>query len=485
MLILLLLLLPLAGAILTVLLGSKSASLSRNIALGTSLVSLVIWVLAFNSFTSGDVAALSFHKTWIASYNLNFSLVLDGFGLVLVGLTSVLIPLIILSTAKLSYSKPNVFYALILATAFALVGVFTAKDIFLFYFFFEVALVPVYFLALGWGGASAPKITFKMFVYTIFGSLFMLVAFVFLYSKGQTADMDSLLNTVGVLPTRTQNILFWAFMLAFAIKMPLFPFHTWQPDAYTESPTPATMLLSGLLSKMGVFGLIRIVLPFAPASLSGYANIVIAFAVIGLIYGSIIAIKQDNIKRLVAYSSFAHMGLMAAGVMSGTLEGLQGAVYQMLAHGINAVGLFFIIKIIFERTGSRSLSSLGGMTQSAPALSIYFMIILLGSVALPLTNGFVGEFLLLKGVFDQHSLLGILAGLTIILGAAYMLRLFQKTMFGPVTEKTTAIADVSGTESIVLFVISALVILMGVFPNVLLKITEPSASALINYLAEF
>lgn len=485
MLILLLLLLPLAGAILTFLMGSKSASLSRNIALGTSLVSFVIWLVAFNAFRAGDTAALSFHQSWIASYNLHFSFVVDGFALVLVGLVSVLIPLIILSTAKLTYDKANVFYALILSTAFALVGVFTAKDIFLFYFFFEVALVPVYFLALGWGGASAPKITFKMFVYTIFGSLFMLVAFVYLYSKGQTADMDALLNTVGVLPARSQNILFWAFMLAFAIKMPLFPFHTWQPDAYTESPTPATMLLSGLLSKMGVFGLIRIALPFAPASIAGYANVVIFFAVVGLIYGSIIAIKQDNIKRLVAYSSFAHMGLMAAGVMSGTLEGLQGAIYQMLAHGINAVGLFFIIKIIFERTGSRSLSSLGGMTQSAPALSIYFMIILLGSVALPLTNGFVGEFLLLKGVFDQNSLLGILAGLTIILGAAYMLRLFQKTMFGPTTENTVAIADVSGTESIVLFVISALVIVMGVFPNVLLKITEPSASALINYLAEF
>jgi NADH-quinone oxidoreductase subunit M len=436
---------------------------------------------AYAAFVAGETE-LALTKDWLPDLNIQLSFRLDGFALVLLLLTAVLTSLIILSTYKLRYENVHTLYALILLTQWSLIGVFAAADVFLFYFFFEVALVPVYFLALWWGGESASKVTFKMFVYTIFGSLFMLVALLYLYMKGQTADMQLLTATAQLMPLDVQRALFWAFFLAFAIKMPVFPFHSWQPDVYSESPTPATMLLSGLLSKMGVFGLLRIAQPLAPAGAHEYAFIASILAVAGLLYGSFIAIKQDSLKRLIAYSSFAHMGLMAAGVLSGTFEGIQGAVYQMLAHGVNAVGLFYVAKLIYERTGSRNLSALGGISQSARNLSVAFMIILLGSVALPLTNGFVGEFLMLKGVFDFNTTLGVLAGLSIIFGAVYMLRLFQKTMFGPVSERTEKLTDLEGTEKLTLYVLAGLVLFMGVFPNYLLSISEPAVKQLLELI---
>ncbi len=482
MFLLLLLLIPLVGALLSFVIGRNEAS-AKSVAIASSLLSLGVFIYAAAQFTAGSTEIFSFAKPWIASAGLNFKFSADGISVLLLALTSVLVPLIVLSAADKGREKSNVFYALVLFTQFTLVGVFTAGDLFLFYFFFEAALVPVYFLIINWGGENAPKSAFKMFIYTIFGSLLMLAAMVFLYTKGQTADLEALKSTAALMPAKVQMLLFGAFIIAFAIKMPLFPFHTWQPNAYTDSPATATMLLSGLLSKMGVFGLIRIALPMAPLAANEYAMIVTLLAIVGLIYGSVIAIKQDDIKRLIAYSSFAHMGLMAAGVLSGSVEGIQGAVFQMLAHGVNAVGLFYVAKIIFERTGTRSLSQLGGISQQAPVLSVLFMIILLGSVALPLTNGFVGEFLMLKAVFEFDKLIGVIAGLSIILGAVYMLRLFQKTMFGEVKDSQLIIADVTGLERLVLVIISGIVLIMGVFPNVILKVSEPAAVTLLDYLS--
>ncbi len=481
MLALTLILLPLIGSILLLLLKGSNANTSKNVAIVLSLATFAIAIYAFCTFNSEMPIEAKY--TWMKDLNINFHLGLDGISLLMVALTAFLVPLIILSTYKLSYKNHATFYALILLAETALMGVFMAKDIFLFYFFFEAALIPVYFLAAIWGGKDAPRITFKMFIYTIFGSLFMLVAIVYLYMNGGTANIEQLSVTAKLISPTNQNLLFWAFFIAFAIKMPVLPFHSWQPDTYSESPTPATMLLSGLLSKMGVYGLIRIMLPLSPVGVANWGLFGMVLAIIGLIYGSVIAIQQNNIKRLIAYSSFAHMGLMAAGVLSGTLSGIQGALLQMVAHGINAVGLFFIVKIIYDRTGTRELSALGGITQKTPALSIYFMIIMLGSVALPLTNGFVGEFLLLKSVYDKNVWLGAIAGLTIILGAVYMLRLMQRSMFGESNKVTAKFKDVSGTEVAVLLPIAIMVILMGVFPNIFLKITEPAVNSILQMIS--
>ena len=479
MLLLSLLLIPLLGALSLMTFGQQ---LAKKVALAFSGLNLLLYIYVLSVFQEEVTSSLTFNGTWLPDFSLSLRFSLDAFSLLLVGLTSLLVPLIVLSTFKIDHEKPQLFYSLILLTEVALIGVFLAQDIFLFYFFFEAALIPVYFLSIKWGGPNVSKAAFKMFVYTVFGSLFMLVGLVYLYTKAQTGDMKAIADSIEFLPASAQYLLFGGFVLAFAIKMPLFPFHTWQAEAYSESPTAATMLLGGLLSKMGVYGLIRIVLPFSPLGFKEYGVFVLGMGVFGLIYGSIVAVKQNNIKRLLAYSSFAHMGLMAAGVLSGTLEGMQGAMFQMIAHGINTVGLFFIAKIIFERTGVRSLDSLGGLSQDAPRLSIYFMIILLGSLALPLTNGFVGEFLLLKGVFDSHMLLGIMAGLSIVLGAVYMLRLFQKSMFGEKKDSSISIKDVTGSEAIVLLVISVLVLFMGVFPNFILKVSEPASLELLDYL---
>ncbi len=481
MLALILVLLPLVGSVLLLLLKGNTNT-SKNVAIGTSLATFAIAIYAFTSFNAQ--APVEIKYSWMKDLNINFHLSLDGISLLMVTLTAFLVPLILLSTYKHSYKNHATFYALILLAETALMGVFMARDIFLFYFFYEAALIPVYFMAAIWGGKDAPRITFKMFVYTIFGSLFMLVAVLYLYTNGGTADIQQLSITAKLLSPNAQNLLFWAFFIAFAIKMPVLPFHTWQPDTYSESPTPATMLLSGLLSKMGVYGLIRIMLPLAPVGVANWGLFGMILSVIGLIYGSIIAIQQNNIKRLIAYSSFAHMGLMAAGVMTGTLGGIQGALLQMMAHGINAVGLFFIVKIIYDRTQTRDLSALGGITQKTPALSIYFMIIMLGSVALPLTNGFVGEFLLLKSVYDTNVWLGAIAGLTIILGAVYMLRLMQRSMFGESNATTAKFKDVSGSEIAVLLPIAVMVLMMGIFPNIFLKITEPAVNSILQMIAK-
>jgi NADH-quinone oxidoreductase subunit M len=365
----------------------------------------------------------------------------------------------------------------------ALIGVFTATDAFLFYFFFEAALIPVYFLAALWGGENRIKVTLKFFIYTIFGSLFMLVALVYLYLQTpgtHTSEITAFYNLQ--LDATSQAWVFWALFIAFAIKMPVFPFHTWQPDTYTEAPTPATMLLAGIMLKMGVYGLIRLLLPIVPQALVEWGGVAIVLSVIGIVYGSIIAIKQRDMKRLIAYSSFAHVGLMAAGVFSTTLNGLQGALIQMLAHGINVVGMFFIVDIIFSRTKTRFLDHLGGITQSTPHLTVYFMILLLGSVALPLTNAFVGEFLLLAGVFEYNGWLGAVAGLTIILGAVYMLRMFQKSMFGNRAEGAAPFADLTLSERAVLLPLVIMVFWIGLYPSTFLDLTEPTVSQLLRFI---
>jgi len=484
MLTLALILFPILAALLVLSVRSEQ---TKMLALAGGLIELGLAAYAFLNFVPNTEVQFGFDYPWFGSAGIRFSGGIDGVSLLLVALTGLLTPLIILSAFGRGYERPNAFYALILFMQAALMGVFTARDGFLFYLFFEAALIPIYFLAAGWGGENRIAITFKFFVYTIFGSLFMLVALVYLYfqtgTTGSGVHSAAITDLYGLtLSPQAQGWIFWAFFIAFAIKMPVFPFHTWQPDTYTESPTPATMLLAGIMLKMGVYGVIRLLLPIVPAGVDAWGSVAIVLSVIGIVYGSIIAIRQRDIKRLIAYSSFAHAGLMAAGVFSQTANGLQGALVQMLAHGINVVGMFFVADIIISRTNTRIIDRMGGITQHTPKLTVYFMILLLGSVALPLTNGFVGEFLLLSGVFQYNYILGGVAGLTIILGAVYMLRLFQKTMFGKKTELTEAFTDVTTSEGWVLLPLCVLVLVLGFIPNAVLKLTEPAVANLLQII---
>ncbi|MFN4146319.1 MAG: NuoM family protein [Runella sp.] len=482
MLTLSLILIPLVVGILLLVVKNNNA---KQIALAGALVELALAGVVHSQFRPVATPQFAFSYPWISSAGISFSGAIDGISLLLVLLTAFLTPLIILSTFRQPYKNASVFYALILLMQSALMGVFTATDAFLFYVFFEAALIPVYFLAAVWGGEHRIKVTFKFFVYTIFGSLFMLVALVYLYyqttsTNGHTSDIAAFYKLA--LDAQKQGWIFGAFFIAFAIKMPIFPFHTWQPDTYTESPTPATMLLAGIMLKMGIYGLIRFILPIVPLGLEKWGDVALVLSIIGIVYGSVIAIQQRDMKRLIAYSSLAHVGLMAAGVFSQTLSGVQGALIQMLAHGINVVGLFFIVEIIFSRTKTRNIEQLGGITQRTPQLTVYFMILMLGSVALPLTNGFVGEFLLLKGVYEFNFWLGLVAGTTIILGAVYMLRLFQKSMFGQKNNFTEHFADLSFSERAVLLPLAFMVFWIGLFPNSFLKLTEPAVSNLLQMI---
>jgi NADH-quinone oxidoreductase subunit M len=478
MLTLVLILLPLIAGVLTLLSGEK---LSRTVALAGAAATLGVAVYTWLQFDPEGGSQFGFKYAWLLSGSVSFAAGLDGISLVLVLLTTFLSPLIVLSAFRHEYKNAAAFFSLILFMESALIGVFTATDAFLFYLFFEAALIPVYFLAAVWGDENRLKVTFKFFIYTIFGSLFMLVALVYLYYQTPGVHTSEIAAFYKLqLTPAAQGFVFWAFFIAFAIKMPLFPFHTWQPDTYTESPTPATMLLSGIMLKMGVYGLIRLLLPIVPSGLEDWGIMAMVLSVIGIIYGSVIAIQQSDMKRLIAYSSFAHVGLMAAGVFSTSMNGLQGALIQMLAHGINVMGLFFIIDIIYSRTKTRHLEQLGGISQVSPHLAVYFMILLLGSVALPLTNGFVGEFLLLSSVFEYQGWLGAVAGLTIILGSVYMLRLFQKSMFGPKSKFAEGFQDLTASERAVLLPLVVMVFWIGIYPNTFLKITEPAVSQLLQ-----
>ena len=478
MLTLLLILFPALLALAVLITKNNNA---KQLALGAALLELGLAVFVFTQFQPNAAQQFTFSYHWIASANIQFAGGIDGISLLLVMLTAFLTPLIVLSTFRQPYKNASTFYALILFMQSALMGVFTATDAFLFYLFFEAALIPVYFLAAVWGGENRIRVTFKFFVYTIFGSLFMLVALVYLYFQTPGTHSSAIVDFYKIgLDAQKQGWIFWAFFVAFAIKMPVFPFHTWQPDTYTESPTAATMLLAGIMLKMGVYGVIRFLLPIVPLGMVSWGSTAVVLSVVGIVYGSIIAIQQRDIKRLLAYSSFAHVGLMAAGVFSQTLNGIQGALVQMLAHGINVVGLFFVIEIIFSRTKSRNIEQLGGITQRTPHLTVYFLILLLGSVALPLTNGFVGEFLLLSGVYEFNKWLGAVAGLTIILGAVYMLRLFQKAMFGKKSALTEHFADLSFSERAVLLPLAVMVFWIGLYPNSFLKLTEPAVSNLLQ-----
>lgn len=439
-------------------------------------------VIAFQFNRSGAVA-FGLNVPWIPSLGIVFSIGIDGISLLLVLLTTGLIPLIILSSVERSPEKPTNFYALILVMQMALVGVFTALDGFLFYIFWEMALIPIYFICLIWGGDNRASITLKFFIYTLAGSLFMLVALIYLYYQTpgtHSFDIKSIYAAGRGLSAAEQGVLFWGLFLAFAIKMPVFPFHTWQPDTYTVAPMEGTMLLSGIMLKMGFYGLIRWLIPVVPLGVSAWAFTAVTLSVTGIIYASIIAINQKDFKRLIAYASIAHVGLISAGLLTMTAIGFQGALVQMISHGILAFALFYICEIIFTRTNSRNIRSLGGLKNSAPILTTVFLIVLLGTVALPFTSGFVGEFLLLNSLFTYNTFLGATGGLTIILGAVYMLRAFQHMMLGKNSAQTAAIADLTTNEKMVLYPIVLLVFVIGIHPDPLLQISEAAVVDLLK-----
>lgn len=428
---------------------------------------------------------LQYQVDWLPALGSSFSVKLDGMGQLLCLLTSISYPIIFIATWNTSYKKAKNFFALMLLAQAGLMGVFLAMDALLFYFFWELALIPMYFLCSLWGGERRIKVTFKFFIYTFVGSLLMLIGIIYLQSK--TADHSFSISSFYELQTqlggKTQSWLFWLFFVAFAIKMPIFPFHTWQPDTYEQAPTATSMVLSGIMVKMGLLGLIRWLLPVVSVGAYQWCDMIPPLALIGLIYASLIAMRQDNIKRLIAYSSIAHIGLMCAAAFTVNIYGMQGVMIQMFSHGINIIGLWIAVEIIERRYGVVKLSELGGLAQKAPALTVFFVIIALANIALPLTNAFVGEFLMFNGLLQINSnyymWFVVMAGMGVILSAVYTLNMIRKIFYGEVTAGSIA-ADISLNEKLALGLIVLLIFALGVYPQIMLNVSHDFSESLIN-----
>jgi len=472
MIVLLLILIPLLGGLVSFFLKEGNA------ARGWSLfVSFAILAVSVAGLTSANTPSnLAFSTSWMGSLGSRFSIALDGMSQMLCLLTAIAYPLILISTWNSAYKKANNFFGLMLLTQAGLMGVFTATDALLFYFFWELALIPVYFLCSGWGGERRIPVTFKFFIYTFTASVIMLIGLLYLYF--QTPDRSFAIESFYALKlsNETQLWLFWLLFIAFAVKMPVFPLHTWQPDTYEQSPTSVTMVLSGLMVKMGVFGVIRWILPVLPVASYQWGDVVMTLSVAGIIYASVIAIQQNDLKRLIAYSSIAHIGLMSAAIFAENKSGLQGVIVQMFNHGINIIGLWIVVELIERQFGTRKLSELGGIAQKAPGLTILLVIVALANVALPLTNGFVGEFLMFNGIWNTVSnyriVFTVLAGLYIILGAVYTLNMIQKIFFGDTNTITAAGKDIHVNERIALGIVVLLIVIFGVYPQPLLNLTN-------------
>ena len=466
---------PLIAAIFTAASGKHAGRLAFIFA----VIELIMSIAMIIQFIPTGGFQFTQNISWISSLGVRYNVGLDGISILLVLLTTVLVPVILLSSFNREYKNPALFYSLILVMQFALIGVFSALDGFLFYMFWELALIPIYLICLIWGGQNRFRITLKFFIYTLFGSLLMLVALIWLwYQTPGTHTFDLAAFYSLNLSSSQQSWIFWALFLAFAIKMPIFPFHTWQPDTYVDSPTPGTMLLSGIMLKMGIYGVLRWLLPIVPQGLDAWGLTVIVLSVTGIIYASLIAMTQKDFKRMIAYSSIAHVGLISSGIFSLTHQGIQGGVIQMISHGIVVVGLFFIAEIINSRMGTGDMSKLGGIRNHAMQFSTYFFIVLLASVGLPLTSGFVGEFLLINGIFQYNPIIAGIAGLTIILGAVYMFRAFQKISLGESNNQTMKFADLNTREKGVLIPLVIMIFWIGIYPDTLLKIAGPSVEAL-------
>ncbi len=468
----LLILIPLATGLLSFLIREEKTA--KAFAFLASLATLAVSLLGLTLMNSES--NLQFIAPWMSSLGSSFALKIDGMGQVLCLLTAIAYPLTFLGTWQASPKNANRFFGLMLLAQAGMMGVFLANDALLFYFCWELALIPMYFLASQWGGEKRIAVTFKFFVYTFLGSLLMLIGI--LYLQSQTPDHSFGLSAFYKLkiPASEQLWLFWLFFVAFAIKMPLFPFHTWQPDTYEQAPTATTMILSGVMVKMGLLGLIRWLMPVLPLASFQWGDVVMILAVIGIIYASLVAIRQDDLKRLIAYSSIAHISLMAAALFAENLSGTQGVMIQLFNHGVNIIGLWIIVEIIERRYGTRKISELGGLAQQAPVMTIFFVVIALANIALPLTNGFAGEFLMFNGLLSAQSnfkvVFTVLAGLGIILAAVYTLNMIRKTFYGEAVSLRVPVTELKLNEQLALGLIVVIILWLGIYPQSMLELTD-------------
>ena len=483
--------LPLTGALLVLLAGGRGdrpdrEPLVRTLALVTSLVTFAATLLLWWRFDPSS-AAFQFEErhAWIPAFGIQYYVGVDGISLLLIVLTGFLTPLALLSSWQSVHRNVKAFSFFLLALETAMLGVFVSIDLFLFYVFWDAMLIPMYFLIGVWGYDRRIYAAVKFILYTMAGSVLMLIAIIGLawaHSEATGSPSFNLLDLYNLqLPARTQMWFFLAFAVAFAIKVPLFPFHTWLPDAHVEAPTAGSVILAGVLLKMGTYGLLRFAFPLFPSAALYFAPFIALLAVIGIIYGALVAMVQPDMKKLVAYSSVSHLGFVVLGLCAMNVQGVQGSLYQMLNHGVSTGGLFMLVGMLSDRRHTRLISEFGGLKGVVPRLVAAFLLVTLSSIALPGMNGFVGEFLILIGSFRWNPRLTVFAATGVILSAVYMLWMFQRVNYGKVTnEKNRSMPDLTPREWALMVPTIAMAVVMGVVPGVFLRPMEPSVNQVVE-----
>jgi NADH-quinone oxidoreductase subunit M len=481
--------LPLMGVMPILFIPQKSDE-GKNVIRGISFViSVLVFLVSLRIFYGFDVKqpGLQFieHYPWIPSYGITYFIGLDGLSFWLILLTTFLTPLTILSTWKAIDKRVKEFQIAMLVLETAMLGTFFALDLFLFYVFWELMLIPMYLIIGVWGGERRIYAAIKFFLFTAVGSLLMLVCIIGLvyFHKQATGDLTfNILSLYGThLPWIYEVLFFAAFALAFAIKVPMFPLHTWLPDAHVEAPTAGSVILAGILLKMGTYGFLRFAMPLFPYGSSFFAPVIIVLSVVGIIYGALVAMVQPDIKKLVAYSSVSHLGYCMLGLYVLTTQGVEGSILQMINHGISTGALFLLVGIIYERRHTRLISEYGGIARIMPIYSTVFLIVTLSSIGLPTTNGFIGEFLILLGTFKVNKLAAVLAASGVILGAVYMLWMVQRVFYGQVTNpKNFKLPDLSLREFSYLAPLLVLIFWIGLYPNFFLDKIHSSVGNFIN-----
>jgi NADH-quinone oxidoreductase subunit M len=478
---------PLAGALLLIFFPRKD-DVVRWFALGVTLIGFILSLhlpLHFIRVASGFQYEINL--PWIPSPNIHYHLGIDGISMWLVVLTTFLSPLCVLISWKSVHERVKEFFILLLMLETALIGVFVSLDLFLFYFFWEASLIPMALIIGIFGHERRVYAAVKFFLFTMIGSVFMLAAIIWLYARTGSFEYTAIQSAVhsGQIGWEAALWCFLGFFLAFAVKVPIFPLHTWLPDAHFEAPTAGSVLLAGVLLKMGTYGLLRFNLGLFPQQAREHAPWIITLAIIGIIYGALVAMVQPNLKKLVAYSSVSHLGFVVLGIFSFTQAGVNGAVYQMLAHGVSTGALFMLVGILYERRHTFEISEFGGLATPMPVYATLFMIIMLSSLGLPLLNGFVGEFLVLSGAFQAKAVYGILAATGVIWSACYLLWMYQRVFFGRVNKDVNAtLPDISARERIALWPTALAALAMGVAPLLWLNAIEPAVRSVLSPLAQ-
>ncbi len=472
--------LPVLGAFLILIMRRRWELLIKSIALATSLATFFLSIPLFTEFdkTTHQMQFAERHA-WIPNWNINYFLGVDGISLLLVLLCTLTAILCVLISWESITKKVKEFYISILLTTAFMIGVFCSLDFFLFYIFWEAMLIPMFLIIGVWGGPNRVYAAIKFFLYTLVGSVLMLVGIVVLYLyAGNTFNILDLMTKT--YPYTMQLWLFWAFFAAFAVKVPMWPVHTWLPDAHTEAPTAGSVILAAVLIKMGAYGFLRFSLPLFPEAAMAMTPVMLTLSVIAIIYGGVICLAQTDLKRLIAYSSVSHMGFVTLGIFALNTQGIEGGILQMINHGIVTGALFLSVGIVYDRTHSRKIADYGGLATVMPIYAAFFMVFTLASIGLPATNGFVGEFLILLGGFTRSKLAGVLASTGIIIGAGYMLWLYQKIFFMEVNQKIAGLRDMDIRESLTLIPLVILVFWIGVYPNAFLSFMHVSVAHLLE-----